>query len=180
MLETTAWSALSYEPARDDSGSDEAPLALDRLAEESAIVLGGENEKSSKSCCALTALRPAGDPRSVAHVSADKSRIMHGRQKLRPGFTHWIIKFASSQDPSDVGAIENAYSLMARNAVGVEMPGDASVPHEENGRISAPSAVLTAKERPAFARTQPRGVDARRSPHTNTRLRHDSARSPRC
>jgi serine/threonine-protein kinase HipA len=32
-----------------------------------------------------------------------------------------MIKFASSQDPRDIGAIDYAYSLMARNA-GVEMP----------------------------------------------------------
>jgi serine/threonine-protein kinase HipA len=32
-----------------------------------------------------------------------------------------MIKFASSQDPRDIGAIEYAYSLMAKDA-GVEMP----------------------------------------------------------
>jgi serine/threonine-protein kinase HipA len=32
-----------------------------------------------------------------------------------------MIKFASSQDPRDIGAIEYAYSLMAKDA-GVDMP----------------------------------------------------------
>jgi len=40
---------------------------------------------------------------------------------LQPGFAHWMIKFPSSQDARDVGAIEYAYSLMAKDA-GVEMP----------------------------------------------------------
>lgn len=37
--------ALSYEPERTEQSADDAPLALDRLAEESAIVLAGEHEE---------------------------------------------------------------------------------------------------------------------------------------
>jgi serine/threonine-protein kinase HipA len=57
----------------------------------------------------------------VAQVSHDKKKISHGQRALQPGFAHWMIKFPSSQDPRDVGAIEYAYSLMAKDA-GVEMP----------------------------------------------------------
>jgi len=60
-------------------------------------------------------------PKIVAQVSSDKKRILHGRQELQPSFAHWIIKFPSSRDARDVGAIEYAYSLMAKDA-GVEMP----------------------------------------------------------
>jgi serine/threonine-protein kinase HipA len=56
----------------------------------------------------------------VAQVSADKKKIIHGQQELQPGFAHWMIKFPSSQDARDVGAIEYAYSLMAKDA-GVEI-----------------------------------------------------------
>ena len=113
--------ALSYEPARGDGDSDEAPLALDRLAEESAIMLAGDNEEVFEELLRLNGSSAGARPKIVAQVSANKNKIMHGRQKLQPGFAHWIIKFASSQDPSDAGRIENAYSLMARDA-GVEMP----------------------------------------------------------
>jgi serine/threonine-protein kinase HipA len=57
----------------------------------------------------------------VAQVSTDKKRIIHGQQELQSGFAHWMIKFPSSQDARDMGAIEYAYSLMAKDA-GVEMP----------------------------------------------------------
>jgi len=65
-------------------------------------------------------------PKIVAHVSADKKRIIHGQQELQPDFAHWMIKFPSSQDlrdlgARDAGAIEYAYSLMAGDP-GVEMP----------------------------------------------------------
>jgi serine/threonine-protein kinase HipA len=61
----------------------------------------------------------------VAQVSANKKEIIHGEQELQPGFAHWIIKFPSSPEVQDiaardVGAIEYAYSLMAKDA-GVEM-----------------------------------------------------------
>ena len=63
----------------------------------------------------------ATQPKIFAQVRADKKRILHGRQALQPGFAHWMIKFPSSQDARDVGAIEYAYSLMAKDA-SVEMP----------------------------------------------------------
>jgi len=60
-------------------------------------------------------------PKIVAQVSKDRSGIVHGQAKLKRGFEHWMIKFANSQDPRDLGAIEYAYSLMAKDA-GVNMP----------------------------------------------------------
>jgi len=49
-------------------------------------------------------------------VSPNKVELVHGQQELPTNFEHWLIKFGSSGDPSDIGAIEYAYSLMARNA----------------------------------------------------------------
>ena len=113
--------ALSYEPDRSsDSGSD-TPLVLDRLAAESAIVLAGESEDVFEELLRLNGSSAGARPKIVAQVSADRSRIVHGLAKLKRGFEHWMIKFASSQDPRDIGAIEYAYSLMAR-AAGVDMP----------------------------------------------------------
>jgi len=113
--------ALSYEPDRSEASGDDVPLALDRLAQESAIVLAGESEEVFEELLRLSGSSAGARPKIVAQVSADKSRIIHGPAKLKPGYEHWMIKFASSQDPRDIGAIEYAYSLMAREA-GVEMP----------------------------------------------------------
>jgi serine/threonine-protein kinase HipA len=113
--------ALSYEPDRSQYTSDEAPLALDRLAEESAIMLAGESEEVFEELLQLNGSSAGARPKIVAQVSADKSKIIHGQTMLKRGFGHWMIKFASSQDPRDIGAVEYAYSLMAK-AGGVEMP----------------------------------------------------------
>ena len=114
--------ALTYEPDHSPpvSGGDER-LALDRLAKESATILEGGSEAVFEELLQMNGSSAGARPKIVAQVSADKSRIIHGNQPLRNGFAHWMIKFAASQDPGDIGAIEYAYSLMAR-AAGVEMP----------------------------------------------------------
>jgi serine/threonine-protein kinase HipA len=113
--------ALSYEPEMGPQNTDDAPLALDRLAAESAAVLTGENEEVFEELLRLNGSSSGARPKIVAQVSPDKKKIIHGQQELRPGFAHWMIKFPSSQDPRDIGVIEYAYGLMARDA-GVEMP----------------------------------------------------------
>jgi len=57
----------------------------------------------------------------LVQISDDQKQIIHGRQKLQNGFSHWMVKFASSMDSPEIGAIEYAYSLMAREA-GLDMP----------------------------------------------------------
>jgi serine/threonine-protein kinase HipA len=100
--------------------ADDAPLVLDKLADESAAVLAGENEEVFEELLRLNGSSSGAHPKIVARVSAGKKRIIHGQQELQSGFAHWMIKFPSSQDARDVGAIEYAYSLMAKDA-GVEM-----------------------------------------------------------
>ena len=115
--------ALSYEPDHSQHYAEgDTPLALDRLAEESAIMLAGESEEVFEELLKLNGSSAGARPKIVAQVSAGKSKIIHGgADKLKPGYEHWIIKFASSQDPRDVGAIEYAYSMMARDA-GLDVP----------------------------------------------------------
>jgi serine/threonine-protein kinase HipA len=113
--------ALSYQPDHSGVTSNQTPLALDKLAEESAIVLAGENEEVFDDLLRLNGSSAGARPKIVAQVSSDKKKIVHGQRLLQRGFTHWIIKFPSSQDAQDAGTIEYAYSLMAREA-GVDMP----------------------------------------------------------
>jgi serine/threonine-protein kinase HipA len=113
--------ALGYEPDLSGHSEGETRLALDRLAQESAIVLAGESEEVFEELLRLSGSSAGARPKIVAQVSADKKTIVHGHAQRKEDFEHWMIKFASSQDPHDIGAIEYAYSLMARDA-GVEMP----------------------------------------------------------
>jgi serine/threonine-protein kinase HipA len=113
--------ALGYEPELGRHEARSTPLALDKLAEESASVLAGGKEEVIEELLRLNGSSAGARPKIVALVSNDKKRIIHGQQEMQPGYSHWMIKFPSSQDAQDIGAIEYAYSLMARDA-GVEMP----------------------------------------------------------
>jgi len=113
--------ALSYEPELSLGNTYDVPLVLDRIAEESAAVLAGENEEVFEELLRLNGSSSGAQPKIVAQVSTGKKTIIHGRQELQSGFAHWMIKFPSSEDARDMGAIEYAYSLMAKDA-GVEMP----------------------------------------------------------
>ncbi|MGB9152455.1 MAG: type II toxin-antitoxin system HipA family toxin [Alphaproteobacteria bacterium] len=113
--------ALSYEPDRDSFSVPDAPLALDTLAGEAAIVLAGENEEVFEDLLRLNGSSAGARPKILAQVSGNKTKIIHGQQKHQVGFDHWIIKFPSAQDARDIGAVEYAYSLMAKDA-GVKMP----------------------------------------------------------
>lgn len=113
--------ALSYEPELDQQDAHDGPLKIDKLAEESAKILAGEDEEVIEELLRLNGSSSGSRPKIVAQVSSDKKTIIHGKQELQRGYTHWMIKFPSSQDTRDIGAIEYAYSLMARGA-SVAMP----------------------------------------------------------
>lgn len=113
--------ALIYEP--DQSGDDDnvVTLQLDRLADEAETVLAGEEGAVIDTLLKLNGASSGARPKVVAQVSADKTKIIHGPGKLPSGYSHWMIKFPSANDASDIGPIEYAYSLMAKEA-GVAMP----------------------------------------------------------
>ena len=165
--------ALSYEPDRSLVSDNEKPLALDRLAEESAIMLAGESEEVFEELLRLNGSSAGARPKIVAQVSADRKKIIHGQRQLKPGFEHWMIKFPSSQDARDIGPIEYAYSLMARDA-GVEMPETHLFRTKKRGYFG------TKRFRPARGQArshaQPFGPHPCRSPPPKPRLRPDPAR----
>lgn len=81
--------ALSYEPERAQHPEGDSTLSLDRLAEESAIVLAGESGEVFEELLALNGSSSGARPKIVALVSADKKKIIHGGQAdLKPGFEH--------------------------------------------------------------------------------------------
>ncbi len=113
--------ALLYEP---DHGSEKHAadaLDLDRLAQESREVLDGAPKKVIEELLALNGSSAGARPKIMVGVSKDKKSLVHGVDDLAKGYEHWLVKFTSSADPDDNGAIEYAYSLMSR-AAGIDMP----------------------------------------------------------
>jgi serine/threonine-protein kinase HipA len=115
-----AMGALSYEPEQEvENLLDE--VVLDDLAESSAEILEGNSEALLDELLSLNGSSAGARPKVLVQISDDQKQIIHGRQELKKGFSHWMVKFASSADSREIGAIEYAYSLMAKEA-GLVMP----------------------------------------------------------
>jgi serine/threonine-protein kinase HipA len=115
-----AMGALSYEPEREVENSIDT-IVLDDLAESSAEILEGSSETLLDELLTLNGSSAGARPKVLLQISDDQKQIIHGKQKLEEGFSHWMVKFASTVDSREIGAIEYAYSLMAKEA-GLDMP----------------------------------------------------------
>ena len=115
-----AMGALSYEPEIEvESMLDE--IILDDLAESSDEILEGSIEVLLDELLILNGSSAGARPKVLVQISDDQNQIIHARQKLKEGFSHWMVKFASDSDSREIGAIEYAYSLMAKEA-GLDIP----------------------------------------------------------
>ncbi len=115
-----AMGALSYKPEKDVGELGFNEIVLDELAKSSEEILEGSSDKMVDELLALGGSSGGARPKVLVQLSADHTQIVHGKQKLKEGFSHYIVKFASSLDSKEIGAIEYAYSLMAKEA-GLEM-----------------------------------------------------------
>jgi serine/threonine-protein kinase HipA len=115
-----AMGALSYEPEQEIENTLDT-VVLDDLAENSARILEGSSDMMLDELLSLGGSSAGARPKVLVQISDDHKQIIHGRQALREGLEHWMVKFASSSDIEQIGAVEYAYALMAKVA-GVEMP----------------------------------------------------------
>ena len=101
----------------------EAPeIDFDTAAE---IVSNAEADEDFDRLNAAMALAGSlGGARPKAHVWLHDGKIT---TRVAPGARQWIAKFPARTDDADAGAVEYAYSLMAR-AAGIEMPATALLP----------------------------------------------------
>ena len=107
--------ALSYEPDTENLTQNNADIVLDNLAESSQKILKGTSEYMLEELLLLGGSSAGARPKATIQIN-NKNEIIHGAQKLFIGFSHWMVKFASSSDNIDAGKLEYIYSLMARDA----------------------------------------------------------------
>ena len=126
--------ALGYEPEQTVQ-SDFEQIALDDLARSSQEILAGNSDDLLDELLSLGGSSAGARPKVLVQISDDLKQIKQDKSALQQGFGHWIVKFASSTDSREIGAIEYAYSLMAK-AAGIEMPQTALL-EGKNGRYFA-------------------------------------------
>ena len=110
-----AMGALSYEPDVAPENSLEE-IVLDDLAQSSQDILEGSSEILLDELLTLGGSSAGARPKVLVQLSEDLQDICHGREALKEGYSYWLVKFASSLDAKEVGAIEYAYYLMAKDA----------------------------------------------------------------
>ena len=122
LVGTKGRGALVFQPETLD-GETSSTIDLDALADESRHVLLGEETELE---ALLTRLGGgSGGARPKVHVAIDAGGTLSAGDELAAAGTRsageeWIVKFAATNDPADIGPLEEAYARMAR-AAGIEM-----------------------------------------------------------
>jgi serine/threonine-protein kinase HipA len=135
FVEDFALGALSYEPNEALESGFLEKIELDRIAKESQAILQGDSEAMIEELLRLNGSSGGARPKALIELSEDKKEILDASQPLKEGFSHWMVKFASSSDGQDIGAIEYAYSLMAKEA-GLNM-SDSTLLYDKRGAYFA-------------------------------------------
>ncbi len=143
--------ALEFEPAAGPapSPSDDIHIAaLVKLASEvlserrelNTSLSGGQEGQAIRDILSVGTSAGGARAKAIIAWNPDSDAIRSGQLKAGPGFEHWLLKFdgvSGDKDretltgPQGYGAIEYAYSLMARDA-GIDMSDCRLL--EENGR----------------------------------------------
>lgn len=119
FLGTRTMGALTYHPPADPTSQAPTILSLQEMAQAAKRVLRGASQDVLPQL-----LRAGGSPggaRPKVLVGVRGNELISGEDDLPPGFAHWMVKFHAKDDPRDTGAIELAYSRMAKNS-GIDMP----------------------------------------------------------
>jgi len=142
--------ALEFQPAHEPVGPDDVDLQVDALVQLASEVLAqraefvtqlSENpdEEAMKAILAVGSSAGGARPKAFIAYNDATGQVRSGQVDVGEGFRHWLLKFdgvASAgdhglTDPHGWGAVEYAYSKMAR-AAGIEMAECRLL--EENGR----------------------------------------------
>jgi serine/threonine-protein kinase HipA len=94
---------------------------LDKLSAEAQEVLDGESSDVLKHLIALNGSSAGARPKALIGVNEKRDHLIHGVSILSEGYEPWMVKFSSTQDGIDAGAIEYVYALLAKDA-GIDMP----------------------------------------------------------
>ncbi|VAY87740.1 HIPA PROTEIN [hydrothermal vent metagenome] len=113
--------ALSYEPQKNKQDLGLNNIVLDDLASQSQKILEGSSGDMVDELLLLGSSSAGARPKVLVQISDDKNSIIHGQQELKDGYSHYIVKFASSIDNKEIGAIEYIYMQMAKEA-GLNVP----------------------------------------------------------
>jgi len=147
---TRGMGALEFRPSQGPQLNESTPVQVDALVELASEVLRGredlqasfadpDRQQALRQILRVGASAGGARPKAVIAWNPNTNKVRSGQVKAPPGFEYWLLKFDGVSnncdneltDPVGYGAIEYAYSLMAK-AAGIRM-SDCRL-FEENGR----------------------------------------------
>ena len=136
---TRGMGALEFEPAHEPAVSGEADLQIDALVRLASEVLAERaefiaelsehpDEEAMKEILAVGSSAGGARPKAIIAYNETTGQVRSGQVRVGEGFRHWLLKFDGVAragdhgltDPQGWGAVEYAYSKLAR-AAGIEM-----------------------------------------------------------
>ncbi len=142
--------ALEFQPAQEPAVSSDADLQVDALVRLASEVLAeraefvaelsaNPDEEAMKAILAVGSSAGGARPKAFIAYNDATGEVRSGQVQVGEGFRHWLLKFDGVAragdhglaDPQGWGAVEYAYSKMAR-AAGIDMTECRLL--EENGR----------------------------------------------
>lgn len=112
--------ALMYEPEISDSKLHQHLKDLDIIADKCLHFLDSDDDKYIDDLLVMNGSSAGARPKILVSVSSDE-KLEVTKHDPKTSHDNWIIKFRSSSDPKDIGCIEYAYNLMAKEA-GLDVP----------------------------------------------------------
>lgn len=119
---THGMGALKYEPEIIGISSREPSIELDLLADECAQFQIHDQGHFIDDLIIMNGSSAGARPKILVNIDPETGQFRITNNNPLHSHHDWIVKFRSSVDPLDIGPIEYAYHLMAKEA-GLEVPG---------------------------------------------------------
>jgi len=112
--------ALIYRPQIETSFQETLQIELDAISKEMTLVLQGASSLAIDKLYEMGGSSGGARPKILVGYHPGTEHLIHGIEPLPAGYEHWLIKFPSSNDRTDIAQIEYAYHKMAL-AAGIAM-----------------------------------------------------------
>jgi serine/threonine-protein kinase HipA len=119
-IDKNSTGAISYEPEYENNFTNFNSVDLDQISNEIETVLNGTSEDVIEELFHLGGSSGGARPKVLIGFNPRTQELLYGKSDLPEGFEHWIIKFPSSNDLTDIALIEYTYNQMAQTA-GIEV-----------------------------------------------------------
>jgi len=128
-----AMGALEYEPVIGEEKTNDL-VDLMTLAQDAECVLAGKSKAILNQLRILGGSPGGARPKVTIGLADHSDDCIAGLTVLPKGFSPWLVKFRSEQDPKDLGRIEKVYAELAILA-GIKIPPNRLI-HVSQGRRS--------------------------------------------